>query len=290
MAAQTTPKGMSSRLLTMKFMQRAAASTPPASDASTPKSDESSSKRRKISHSHSQKGDIDQLVDRQAIQAAIDVGERKREEALVKHAAELGDARWVLNVKNVSTTGTKVQKPLQVVQVGYAQIDSPDTSEGLSDSAEDLLDRTQPIRRSMYGLTPLQITEASDSSEDDDDASDDSDSSDTRSSVNEGGSGSRTPSSNQTGPNHNTGFAHKRSAEKARAKEFADKRRKKEIKLNPKSPGGLSSLSSGGGLSSLSSGGRPMQRQPGAFSFSCHKCGEVGHKAVDCKKPKQRSR
>ncbi|KAK9781872.1 hypothetical protein SCAR479_01743 [Seiridium cardinale] len=250
MAAQTTPKGMSSRLLTMKFMQRAAASTPPASDASTPKSDESSSKRRKISHSHSLKGDIDQLVDRQAIQAAIDVGERKREEALVKHAAELGDARWVLNVKNVSTTGAKVQEPLQVVQ----------------------------------------ITEASDSSEDDDDASDDSDSSDTRSSVNEGGSGSRTPSSNQTGPNHNTGFAHKRSAEKARAKEFADKRRKKEIKLNPKSPGGLSSLSSGGGLSSLSSGGRPMQRQPGAFSFSCHKCGEVGHKAVDCKKSKQRSR
>lgn len=90
-------------------------------------------------------------MDQQAIQAAIDEGERKREEALVKHAAELGDARWVLNVPNTSSSGTTLQKPLQVVQIGYAQIDSPDSSEDHEDTAEDSHHAVQPIRRYNMG-------------------------------------------------------------------------------------------------------------------------------------------
>jgi hypothetical protein len=135
----------------MKFMQRAAASSSPASNPSTPISDESSSKRRKISHSRTATDGVDALVDRQAIQAAIDEGERRREEALVKHAAELGDARWVLNVQDMSRSCTTGQTPLQVVQVGYAQIDSPDTSEDLASSIEGSPDRPQPIRRYNMG-------------------------------------------------------------------------------------------------------------------------------------------
>lgn len=157
MAAQTTPKGMSSRLLTMKFMQRAAASTPssPASNAGTPKSEESSSKRRKISHGPSATEDVDSLVDRQAIQAALDEGERKREEALIKHAAELGDARWVLDVHaDKASSGAQAQRPLQVVQVGFAQIDSPNVSGDYSDSDED----TAPqIRRYNMGKAKVSL-------------------------------------------------------------------------------------------------------------------------------------
>ncbi|KAF3022463.1 hypothetical protein E8E14_009798 [Neopestalotiopsis sp. 37M] len=273
MAAQTTPKGMSSRLLTMKFMQRAAATSSPASAPSTPASDDSS-KRRKISHRPSNNDELEVQVDRKAIQAAIEEGERKREEALIKHAEELGDARWVLNVPNLSTSGAAAPNPLRVVQVGYAQIDSPDTS------GDDDADSSRAA------------VDASDSEDDgDSDSSNDSDASGTSSSEDEDDSESQIPSANPRSGNRRGSYADRKSAEKARAKEFADKRRKKEVKLNnarSQPTGGLSSIS-GGGLS-LSSGGRPMQRQSGAFAFNCHNCGEVGHKAADCKKSKKRSR
>jgi hypothetical protein len=167
MAAQTTPKGMSSRLLTMKFMQRAAASTPssPASNAGTPKNEESSSKRRKISHVPSASEEVDSLVDRQAVQAAIDEGERKREEALAKHAAELGDARWVLDVQaDKSSSGASAQRPLQVVQVGFAQIDSPNVSGDYSDSDEDTAPQIRRYNMGKAKVSPPRYAPASRSS------------------------------------------------------------------------------------------------------------------------------
>lgn len=269
----------------MKFMQRAAVSSSPASTPSTPASDDSS-KRRKISHKRPDNDEVEIQVDRKAIQAAIDEDERKREDALVRRAEELGDARWVLNVPNQSSSGAAAQKPLQVVQVGYAQIDSPDASD---DDTQQ-----QPIRR--YNMSKKKAaTEASDSEDDNDsDPSNDSDASGSSSSDDEDDSGARTPSTKPRGGDRkNIYAAERRSAEQARAKEFADKRRKKEVKLNnarPKPTGGLSSISSGGGLS-LSSGGRPMQqRQNGPASFNCYNCGEPGHRVADCKKSKKRSR
>ena len=111
----------------MKFMQRAAASSTASSPATTPKPGEKSSKRRKVSHSPAIQQTIDALVDEAAVKKAIADEERKREEALVRNAAESGDARWVLNTKKTSVaTSSKVQTPFNVVQVGFAQIDSPD--------------------------------------------------------------------------------------------------------------------------------------------------------------------
>jgi hypothetical protein len=127
MADQNTPKSMSSRLLTMKFMQRAAISpSSPTTSPSAPQVAEHSSKRRKISQATTDKNSAEPVIDRQAIQDALDEGERKRQEALVRQAAELGDARWVLDLPNTqpSSAGT-----LNVVQVGYAQIDTPDDAD-----------------------------------------------------------------------------------------------------------------------------------------------------------------
>jgi hypothetical protein len=125
MATETTPKAMSTRLLTMKFMQRAAAS-PPASSPTTPKSEEQSSKRRKVSHIPASPT-VQSLVDKAAVERALAEEERKRDEALLKHAADAGDARWVLDIQHKGANPTdRVTTPLSIVQVGFAEIDSVD--------------------------------------------------------------------------------------------------------------------------------------------------------------------
>ncbi|KAM0412496.1 hypothetical protein ACHAPD_009159 [Fusarium lateritium] len=77
--APETPRAVSSRLLTMKFMQRAV-----ASENSSPASETHSSKKRKTDHS-SPAGRLDLNIDQAAIQAALDAQETKRQEALEKH-------------------------------------------------------------------------------------------------------------------------------------------------------------------------------------------------------------
>ncbi|KAI9868881.1 MAG: hypothetical protein M1830_005498, partial [Pleopsidium flavum] len=83
-------KSMSSRLLTMKFMQRAAASSP--SSPQTP--EQSSPKRQKLFNDSSP---ATPSADLQAIQAALAVEEAKRSEALERQAAEAGESKWVLS-------------------------------------------------------------------------------------------------------------------------------------------------------------------------------------------------
>jgi hypothetical protein len=143
MSGQSTPKTMSSRLLTMKFMQRAAAGTPsPAPSATaTPDNKERSSKRRKTSHSPISTVSSEPVIDQKAIQAAFEEGEKKRQEAIEKRAAELGDERWVLNVeKGTASPIQKDQTPLNVAYVGFAQIDNFHGPSSPPDSGEDYLD------------------------------------------------------------------------------------------------------------------------------------------------------
>ncbi len=166
MATPTPPKTMSSRLLTMKFMQRAAAS--PASSPTTPTPDEQPAKRRKVSRvipkSSTQRDFSDSLaqihIDQAAVQAAIAEEERKRQEALVKHAAELGDARWVLDVPDKDAASNRKIKTLNVVQVGFAQIDSQiDSSDAAGFDAEPTdtsYPRTPVVRR--YNMDRKQVS------------------------------------------------------------------------------------------------------------------------------------
>lgn len=135
MAKPSTPKTMSSRLMTMKFMQRGAAAAAAAaatvdhpSSPATPRSeDSSSSKRRKYSHAMSVAGSpATPLYDQKAIQAALEEEEKKRLVAVEKRAAELGDSHWVLpGVSALPKNGTQT---LNVVTVGFAQIDYPAAS------------------------------------------------------------------------------------------------------------------------------------------------------------------
>lgn len=132
---KATPKAMSSRLLTMKFMQRAAASSP-----TTPASPEQqrSAKRQKQSADDAQTEvdvDVNSLVDKRAIQAAISEEERIREAALDRAAEQAGDERWYLDYEardHIAPT----EQPLQITYVGWAYIDriqSGETDVGVDD-------------------------------------------------------------------------------------------------------------------------------------------------------------
>lgn len=124
---------MSSRLLTMKFMQRAAHSpTTPTSP------DEPSAKRRKTdSPSQGARFNVDTLADRSAIQAAIASEDAKREAALEKQAAEAGDTRWVLNFENQKNLSASPSLVLRVISTGFAHLDAPSPVKHVEDSDED---------------------------------------------------------------------------------------------------------------------------------------------------------
>jgi hypothetical protein len=125
-ASQSTPqkpaKVMSSRLLTMKFMQRAAASSPASSAPSTP--EVPSAKRQKTNGSSPAGFDADSLVDHRAIQAALAEEERIREAAIERQAAQAGDTRWVLSFENGRHHSAPPENALRVVQTGFSGIDN----------------------------------------------------------------------------------------------------------------------------------------------------------------------
>ncbi|KAI0847972.1 hypothetical protein F5Y00DRAFT_240215 [Daldinia vernicosa] len=284
MATPTPTKSMSSRLLTMKFMQRAAVASPSSPSSTTPTPDEQSSKRRKVSHIPANRDNIDSLahIDQAAVQAAIADEERKRQEAVVQNAAKLGDAHWVLDIPEKTTNSNRgIQTPLNVVQVGFAQIDSPiDTSDAAGSDDFESTDashiRTPMIRR--YNMDNKKVSKDSESESDDSSSGSDSDNS---SDDNGRGRNSYGQKSEGRSGSSRPALKSKRSAEQIKAKQFAEKRRKKEVKLN-----GIKSSPASGGPLSISSGGGTSQRQP--MDFTCHRCGRQGHKIAQCKNTPKR--
>lgn len=113
----------------MKFMQRAVASA----SSSSPQSDDSSqnSKKRKLRHSAATAAEerVSALIDQASIKAALEDQEAKRQAALAQHTAT--GAHWVLNTKLDKLNACRPSEPaLNVIYVGYGDIDSSDESGG----------------------------------------------------------------------------------------------------------------------------------------------------------------
>lgn len=132
----------------MKFMQRAAHSSPTA--ASPPLPDEPSPKRRRTdSASTPSKVNVDALADRKAIQAALASEEAKRQAALEKQAAEAGDTRWVLSFEDQQHSAPSPVLALRVVQTGFANLDASPSLPRFSD--EESEDTAVMIGRRSFG-------------------------------------------------------------------------------------------------------------------------------------------
>ncbi|KAE8149594.1 hypothetical protein BDV25DRAFT_156002 [Aspergillus avenaceus] len=110
-------KTMSSRLLTMKFMQRAAA-TAAAKDPSQAVSPEDTKsptpKRQRMSLDNSQSPAATPSADLEAISAALAAEEEKRREAVARQAADAGETEWVLDFGTDSAVNQYAPPPFVV--------------------------------------------------------------------------------------------------------------------------------------------------------------------------------
>lgn len=254
----------------MKFMQRAvaSASSNASSDADTP-----SAKKRKFEHSSPQ-GRLNVDIDEASIKAALDRQEATRRAALQQHSST--DTEWVVTPTFEKHTATKRTQPrMNIVYVGYGDIDSADDSCDGEDIPSKGRTSTRKPKESEVGCAscvdlkhfqnsnPLQKTlpRKEDSDDGNSDASQDSEEEDSSSSPR-----SRKRSASMADSRSRSQSRSRPSAESLKAKEFRDKRKKKEIQLNK-----LTSISSAGG-------GSPQS------SMTCYNCHKTGHRAVDCPK------
>ncbi|KAL2828059.1 hypothetical protein BDW59DRAFT_54045 [Aspergillus cavernicola] len=106
-------KNMSSRLLTMKFMQRAAASaaTNKESQPESPsESTNSTPKKRRVS-SGPESPTATPSSDLEAISAALAEEESRRRDAISRQAAEAGETEWILDFGGADSVGQYAQPP-----------------------------------------------------------------------------------------------------------------------------------------------------------------------------------
>lgn len=302
MSKQVTPKTMSSRLMTMKFMQRGAAMNSTGSAAgspTTPRNDDegSASKRRKLSRSsvpNTPKAPATPLYDQKAIQAALEEEERKRQAAIEKRAAELGDSHWVLHNASASTKNGS-HRALDIVQVGFAQIDSLEIS-GEDTGLPGGESQPAPARFRQFNMKKAKVCfvlaiitctmaefklqahqgdkaqqgEEGGASSDENDV--ESDESSSQASEGESDRGRRNSASDGTRKRARSSLSTRRDGNRRKSQELARERRKKEVNLNR--------------LTSISSA-RLQQSQPSRpTNVKCHACGKTGHMVASC--PKRR--
>ncbi|ROW13100.1 hypothetical protein VPNG_05947 [Cytospora leucostoma] len=240
--ASQTPKSASQRLLTMKFMQRAAAATPEAPSTPTP-DHEQPSKRRKTSGRATLGAPEKQqyVIDRKAAQAALEEDERKRQALVAKHAEALGDSHWVLDTGKLPGSQQN-SAPLKIVQVGFSQIDrGGGAGAEVPEDNEDTITADGPTFRS-FGPKKEAAKK--------DDANSSGSSSDDASQRKR-----KKPGQNDHGSQQRPEIRTRNSAERERAQRLAKERRKKEVKLNT-----LTSIS-GSGSSNFSRPNAPGRRR-----------------------------
>ncbi|TGO83166.1 hypothetical protein BPOR_0691g00020 [Botrytis porri] len=277
----SAPKAMSSRLLTMKFMQRAAASSP--TNTSPSSIDEPSPKRQKTAQNTPTKFNVDTLADNRAIQAAIVEEEAKKQAALDRAAVEAGDTRWVLSFEGRKHLNTPTNT-LRVVQTGFANLDqpSPIKAERVDDD-DNNFGKEKPFmvgRRSFGKFNKvlekqqnpgMEFTSSEEDEESEEYESEDEDSEDDPTGAKELIKASKQEAIKRLKEERKA----KKKAEKADLLELSKKRKKKHVSLN-----GLTSLSGSGGGSFGSGGGIKSE-------IKCYTCGG-NHIARDCSNPKRK--
>lgn len=134
----------------MKFMQRAAASSPIVIPST---SDQPPPKRQRTGDSTPPSLDSGSIADKRAVQAALAVEEAKRQIALERQAADAGDTRWVLTFKpDPKTPHIQGNAAIRVVETGFAAIDYALPVQITSTEGQDVnSDRPLSIGRRSFG-------------------------------------------------------------------------------------------------------------------------------------------
>ncbi|KAI9880056.1 MAG: hypothetical protein M1830_005788 [Pleopsidium flavum] len=257
-------KSMSSRLLTMKFMQRAAASSP--SSPQTP--EQSSPKRQKLFNDFSP---ATPSADLQAIQAALAAEEAKRSEALERQAAEAGESKWVLsfqpeNASLVDGASENGLGSLRIINASFSGLDRPLVS---TEQAEEVSRSSAVVGRRSFGkfnraLEKRQNGNDGSSSSSEEDASESANQVDGDEDDDPAGTKALIQASREEATQRAKAERKaQRRAAKFEAAQLATRRKSKEVKLNK-----LGSISGGGG-------GMNASRE-------CFRCGNKGHKKDEC--------
>ncbi|KAH7135015.1 hypothetical protein B0J11DRAFT_149557 [Dendryphion nanum] len=249
--ASNTPKAMSSRLATMKFMQRSASKSV-GSEPSTPNGPHS--KRVRLSHGGSAPGTPTTPSDHEVLQAALAAEEKKREDAIARAAEKAGETRWFLSFQDPRDGARK--PGMNVIQAGFATIDAES-----DDNDEDEL---KPGRIQFGGGVKREDTDGS--SDDSDEPEDDSDTSEPDSDD---------PAAELIRQTQREYAAKTREAKKAHKKSLEDRPKPNSTLIDEDMDlGGLTSLSGG-----LNGGGR------GTNNIECYSCGQKGHTRAQCPNP-----
>ncbi|KAH0041226.1 hypothetical protein KCU78_g978, partial [Aureobasidium melanogenum] len=255
-------KNMSSRLLNMKFMQRASASTP-----TTPTTPDGTRPSKRIKTEA-----VDPDV--RAFQEAAAAEEAKKNAFIERAAAEAGETKWVLSV---SDDKSKTAGPgLRVVEAGYGAIDSGAPIPESDDDEEEEQSAGMAGRRSFGKFNKAVERQhnpdlSSSESEHDSDASSDSDSEDDED-LDEAElllKAERKEAAAKLRAERKT----QRKAEEVKSKQMAERRRSRDINLNK--VGGISNAAI-------------RSKQANVANMACHICGQKGHLQKDCPDKKQR--
>ncbi|KAL8829550.1 MAG: hypothetical protein Q9191_001954 [Dirinaria sp. TL-2023a] len=270
-------KTMSSRLLTMKFMQRAAASSPaqpttPASQTSQIPS-QPPSKRQKVSPFPSTPATP--LSDQQAIQAALNAEEAKHSEALERIAAERGETKWILSCVD---EGKGDRRPgFRVTKAGYGDIDADENA------GPERRGKWGVNGRRSFGKFNKELERQQNNATSDTSSSSSDEVSEVEAAEEEDGQGSNDASGTgrlirqfkeKAVSNAKAEYKASKRAAKAQIVQLAARPLNTEINLNK-----LSSISGAGGL-----GGNCLadKDRGGKANFQCYNCGEKGHVRSNC--------
>ncbi|KAL2220439.1 hypothetical protein M432DRAFT_318767 [Thermoascus aurantiacus ATCC 26904] len=231
MSGPSTPgakpeKTMSSRLLAMKFMQRAAAAQAAAaanaqSSAAQPDDNLPAAKRPRLSTDGPRAPS--HASDLEAISAAVAAEEQKRAEAVARQAAEAGETEWVLDFPGAEEMGAGYAPQPYIVPAG--SLDAEDEGMGYGG------------RRSYGNFKRKKKTTAEDTTSEDSDSDDDLDENDL------------------DDPSQIDAMI-RRAKAKAKKKE-----KEKEKKIKPVKLSQLTSISGAGGLMRHHGGGKAQKRK-----------------------------